>query len=179
MLVDLDVWGRPGSVEGALAVSNAILLYIGSANGDYLYDPTSAGEVSSKLFKLSSVTDIPALIRDMEVAVTEAFSAYVGDVDVGVELNGRDWDFSISWSDREGVDAHEIEFSEAADFEIDYGKEQVEVVYTGDNLLGFVLLQDVNEPAQELGLGWRWGRFDLVNLRESDPRFAEIMGVIT
>ena len=55
-LIDFDVYGRSSNTGGALihkddfAISNAIIFFLTSAKGDYLYSPNKGGVLSQLLF---------------------------------------------------------------------------------------------------------------------------------
>jgi len=188
-IVDIDVYGRSSQSGGALvhendfAISNAIIFYLTSQRGDYLYESSLGGVLSELLFKLLTEDKAAQYASKIESEIITQFGAVVSDVSVVVTPNFTDRYYEINIfyiSVRTQLSNQAIFYTKPkySSEEINY----VDVLFTGDNLLAFVTLQidsGLNKPlVYNNDQKWYWNLFRLVNFNEESSNFQEIYNLI-
>lgn len=192
-LIDFDVYGRPSVNGGALlhkndfAISNAIVFFLTSAKGDFLYDPNKGGILSELLFKL--LTD--SYIRFYENKINEILSLEFGSLITNIKtqiktnFEKRYYEVNVFYTSIQTNMVNQVQFYTQPKV-----KESAEVIYidinlTGDNLLAFVLLQKTypDQAPFKLELNkedgkWYWGRFRFNQFSESSDNFQNIFDAI-
>lgn len=192
-IIDFDVYGRSSNIGGALihqndfAISNAIIFFLTSAKGDYLYNPTEGGILQSLLYKLLDQKYVNYYTNQIIKILELKFGSLISSIDVQItsDFEKRMYVVDVFFKSKQTGVVNQVEFNtrpivrETATITI------VDVNLSGDNLLGFVLLQlgYPDQVREKLLLNsedgkWYWGRFRLNEFSENSDNFDQIFETI-
>lgn len=189
-IIDLDVYGRNSQSGGALvhsddfAISNAIVFYLTSAKGDYLYRSDLGGDLKALLFKLLDEEMASSYSYTIKDILNKKFGAIVEDIDVSVVPNfiDRYYEVQVFYKSKRTSLTNQVLFytkPKTSTEQINY----VDVYFTDDNLLAFVTLQmdqGLNKPLiyNSSDGYWYWNLFRLINFNQESSNFEEIYNMI-
>lgn len=188
-LIDFDVYGRSSNTGGGLihkgdfAISNAIIFFLTSAKGDYLYNPSKAGVLNQLLFKHLDESYASFYGSQISEALRLEFGALITNIDCKVKANfdKRYYEVNVYFTSIQTNLINQAQF-----FTKPLVKETAMVVYIdinleGENLLAFVLLQKTYPDQAKFRLElnnedgkWYWGRFRFNNFDENSDVFEDI-----
>lgn len=192
-LVDFDVYGRSSNIGGALihendfAISNAIIFFLTSAKGDYLYNPTEGGILQQLLFKLLDQKYVNYYTDQIVKVLETKFGSLITNVEVQITSNfeKRMYIVDVFFTSIQTSLVNQVEFNtrpiirETATITI------IDINLQDDNLLGFILLQlgYPDQAREKLELNnedgkWYWGKFRLNSFSESSSNFNQIFDAI-
>lgn len=192
-LIDFDVYGRSSNTGGALihendfAISNAIIFFLTSAKGDYLYNPTEGGILQSLLYKLLDQRYVNFYTDQITKILETKFGALISDVGVQItsDFEKRRYIVEVFFTSRQTSAVNQVEFNTRPIIRETSTITIVDINLQDDNLLGFVLLQlgYPDQAREKLQLNnedgkWYWGRFRLNQFSESSSNFNEIFNAI-
>lgn len=188
-LVDLDVYGRTSNAGGALvhqddfAISNAIIFFLTTKRGDYLYRPSLGGLLDRLLFKLLDIDKARFYGEQIANELDNEFGALLDDIEVIITPNfeERYYEVNVYYTSIQTRESNQAVFFTRPKNEISQRVYQ-DVEFVGDNLLAFVALQK-EKISDKLILNardevWYWGNFRLVNFNQSSDNFQEIFDII-
>lgn len=192
-LIDFDVYGRSSNTGGALihqndfAISNAIIFYLTSGKGDYLYNPTAGGILQSLLFKLLDQKYVNYYTTQISEALNAEFGGLISNISVEItsDFQKRMYLINVFFTSRQSGLVNQVEFNTKPTIKETSTITIIDINLTGDNLLGFVLLQ-LGYPDQarfKLELSkedgkWYWGRFRFLEFDENSSNFQQIFDAI-
>ena len=192
-LIDFDVYGRSSNTGGALihkddfAISNAIIFFLTSAKGDYLYSPNKGGVLSQLLFKQLDESYASFYGNQISDALRLEFGALITNISCQIKTNfdKRYYEVNVYFTSIQTNVVNQAQF-----FTKPLVKETAMVVYidinlADDNLLAFVLLQKTYPDQARFRLElnnedgkWYWGRFRFNNFDENSSNFEDIFEAI-
>lgn len=189
-IVDLDVYGRSSQSGGALthqndfAISNAIIFYLTSQRGDYLYRNDLGGVLNELLFKLLTEDKAEKYASRITGEIESQFGGVISEVAVTVTPNFTDRYYEIEIfyiSNRTQLSNQAVFYTrpKVSSEEINY----IDVLFTDDNLLAFVTLQldmGLKKPLifNQTDNKWYWNLFRLINFSKESSNFEEIYNLI-
>lgn len=190
--VDVDVYGRKekgGDLQryaSDKALSNAMVFYLTTNRGDFVYNSKIGGVLEFLKFKLMNISegDVQDSVR---LSLEKLFGDYAAIVDVFAEklLADRRWRIAVIWLSKLTGEQNGIEFQvnsgqrapQAA------GTTVVSMPYAGENLYNFILLQKEFQPADILHVNkegvYVWGVWAFPELTSQDEYFGVIKKVLT
>lgn len=184
---DIDLYGREDA-SGAireyaddLAVSNAMVNWLTSKIGDYIYDPLLGGVLDQSLFKLMTQGKTEAIHDYFYNVITQNFGGVmtIDKIVVNPDFENLTYEIEISYVSTLTNEVNLVQFStrppQSKGFE-----DFTEVPYVNTNLTNFVnmklpLLPGVMIVKDDTTGIWTWGPYRLVNLREEDPNFMTLL----
>lgn len=189
-VIDLDVYGRNNPGGGAMlhyddvAISNAIVFYLTCNQGDYLYQPNSAGNLEQMTFKLmdnnTRIYHESNISNDLE----SAFGSLITNISVNIisHLEERYFEIEVYYTSIQTNQTNKAIFNIAPKNTIPVTTNITDIQFTGDNLLGFVLVKkdELSNPlikSMEDGK-WYWGAYRFVNFDENSNNFNDIYYLI-
>lgn len=189
-IVDLDVYGRSSQSGGGLihkndfAISNAIIFYLTTNKGDYLYRSDLGGILSELLFKLLDATTASRYSNIIANELQTQFGNLISDVTVSVipNLKDRYYEIEIFYISNQTQLTNQATFytkPRTSTDEVNF----IDIYFTDDNLLAFVTLQleaGLNKPLllNQSDGKWYWNLYRFVNFSESSSNFEEIYSMI-
>jgi len=188
-IVDLDVYGRNSTSGGALvhsddyAISNAIIFFLTSSKGDYLYRPDLGGVLEGLLFKQITVEKANYYQSFISNALKSQFGALATDIQVSItpDYDNRLFKIDIFFTSVLSGEVNQVPVNLNMP-KTELGKTYTPVSLVDDNLLAFVYVQKptLTDPLiknQSDGL-WYWGNFKFTNFSESSSNFQEVFDTI-
>lgn len=198
-LIDLDVYGRNSSGGKAQvhyndqAISNAIVFYLTTNKGDFLYEPGKGSIFKEILFKNMDDSRIAMEETRIREEIEREFGDVVQDTDVSITLDSETKTLEVDfyWKSRETGEENAGIFNVAlpenvnTELKIENTGRKIPVPYTGDNLVAWVSLNVDSPSMQNQSLlydnrtdKWTYGNFELTNLSSTSPEFDEIITII-
>jgi hypothetical protein len=190
VISDLDLYGRTdtsGSIrvhEQDMAISNAMIFFITSKIGDFIYQPTLGGVLDKTLFKLMTTQKTAELRKFFIQVISTNFGALINlnDVNVSPQNDTRTYLIEISYISKLTNNLNLVQFNTKQKVE-PVTKNYVDVPYVGENLLNFVLVKLIDLPGVKMvyddtsGL-WTWGPFKFTELVPTQYNFYTIFNII-
>lgn len=189
-LIDIDVYGRDSITGGALiheddfALSNGIIFFLTSSQGDYLYRPDLGGILEGMLFKQLTPEKASFYQSKISRAIDSQFGALLTDIDVTIETDfeNRMFRIDIFFTSLQSGQTNQVPIAVRVDKLESLGKAYVPVEFIDDNLLAFVMVQQpvVPDPLikNQNDNIWYWGTYKLINFNEDSDNFQEIFDLI-
>lgn len=195
-LKDIDVYGRNNLRGGGLihtgdfAISNAIVLYLGSDENDYIYKPGKGAGLRRFVFKGLTQYNSDRIQKFIYSGLNSRFGKLIEQIQVLVTPNfeNRYQEIEIFWVSIRTKKSNSVKFySKIPDNLIpnqiilrDNYQNRIKIDFTGDNLIAFITLKqsEVN-PTERLQFDskesqWYWGPYIFTNLTESSEEFEDI-----
>lgn len=180
---DIDVYGREDSTQAVfeytddLAVSNALICWLTSKIGDYIYQPQLGGILDRTLFKRMTQGRTNALREYFINAIESNFGGVISVENVIVDPDAEFQRYNIEISYRSLItgELNLVDFVTRPPVDVN-SEEPVSVPYIGQNLDNFVklklpLMQGVIFKKDDITEKWNWGVYVLENLQETDYNF--------
>lgn len=195
-IVDLDVYGRtnpdgnPKVHSGDTAISNALVLYLTSRKGDFINNPNFGGPMEFMLFKgLNQDTNL--IEQKMREEIEAIFSGLLQIELISVEpdFQGRQWVVDIYYRSLSTNDINAVRYY-ANTTASNYAPQErfkpnifIDVPYTDENLLNFIMLKKSEIPNEKILKNetdgfFYWGYYRLINFNENDPLFEQIITLV-
>lgn len=189
-LVDIDVYGSQNQdgtgklLYGDDALSNAITFWLTSKKGEFINDPNRGGPLDNIIFKnLNENTGrLESIIR---TRINENFSSVINlrQVKVSPDYENRLWIIDIAYTSLLTQETKQLEVLAATDSAPQPRPSIVPVPYTGENLLNFILIKQVEQPQEKLLYNedsdtWDWGVYRLSQFTQTDPQFSTVLQII-
>lgn len=184
---DLDIYGRTDAQGGILvheqdkAIANALVAFLTSRGGDYIYQPSVGGVLDAIPFKLMTGERSKQLKSFFNSVITDKFGGVTRLESVNVVSNEvtKTYKIGIEYTSLLTNNKVLVNFNTKQKPADKVVTTFVDVPYTGDNLLNFVLLHLIELPGVPLKKDdstgvWVWGSWRLINLQDTQPEFAEI-----
>jgi hypothetical protein len=182
----LDAAGNPIELFDDDAIGNALKIWLGSRNSDYIKN-SSGGPLEKVNFKNLSIANKDRLTFQITNAIENAFSPsiFLEYVNVRPNYEMRAWEIDVAYRTRRRQEASRVVTVITRESIIDRRRNftYVDVEYAGQNLTEFVLVQQVNQPGERLKFdasldAWVWGKFKLINLTNKSDNFGQILQII-
>ena len=189
-IVDLDVYGRNSILGGALvheddfAISNSIIFYLTTSEGDYLFRPELGGVLESMLFKALTPEKASFYQSRIANALNNRFGALATDIEVSVQTDfeNRLYRIDVFFTSVQSGQTNQVPIALKIPNIENLGKLYTPVDFVDDNLLGFVIVQKPNNSKplikNETDELWYWGPYKFTNFNEDSENFQEIFDII-
>jgi len=189
VLYDADCLGREGP-DGGLreytqdkAISNALMTWLSSKPGDFVYQPRVGGILVQLQFKLMSPDRIREATALLKSVISENFGKVIRVTECSVvpDKLTRTNRITINYISLLTNTQNTVIFDTRQVTQPI--KEVVNVPYIGDNLMNFILVKLPDYPGilmtqdEVTGL-WGWGPYVFTNLVNTDPAFQSYYNVI-
>lgn len=187
--IDIDIYGRtndsgsPVVHTGDDAVINAIVAWLTSKKGDYLYRPNLGGVLDSLMFKIPGNTKENALVKyEVSKTIEQEFAGLVTVeyFEVYPDSVNREWLVDLQVRSLLSGELRSLEIALEGSSVPDWtNKQWIDVIHEGENCLNFVMLLISQMEGKRLLYNsdcnkWTWGDFRFLNLTEADPLFEDI-----
>lgn len=191
-LVDLDIYGRRSPNGGVTiheqnnAISNAMVFFLTSKKGDFIWNPELGGLLHRLEFKLNT-TDMREVEQEIISSLEQLFGpvAIIDEVLVIPNHENRRFEIQVVWSSRLNSEQNGVRFEVSAtrgNPTNQKSKGVYDVDYVGENALNFVLLNLSLQKGISLEKTgddkWVWGLYKFTSLQPSDPYFYQITAII-
>lgn len=186
---DISIYGYEESPGTALdlrnedAVKNALVLWITSSKGDFLYSPESGGILKDLLFKPMSEASLDRLHFKIRNAINNRFSPSIKllKLEIDPDYQNRFLKISILYKGVETKQAEKVVFFANSTFE-NVINDYSDIDYTEENLYNFCKVRKPSMGKEVLVYNnteeaWVWGQYKLVNLTPYDSYFASILSI--
>lgn len=199
-LSDLDAYGRNDPRGSALvhlgdvAISNAMILYLGSEDNDYLYRPGTGAGLKKFVFKLLTTYNTDRIEKFITSALQRRFGSLVENIQTTVvaDFEARAQEIDVFWTSRTTGKTNNLKFNTFIPQNLlpkeiilrNNSQNLISIDFTGRNLVEFVLLKIIEvNPVERLQFDrrknkWVWGPFILTNLTQDSEEFEEIKELI-
>lgn len=184
---DIDLYGREDAAGAIreytddLAVSNALVNWLTSKIGDYIYEPMLGGVLDQSLFKLMTQNKTEAVHNYFYDVISKNFGGVlvIDKIVVNPDFENYIYEIEVSYISKLTNEVNLVQFStkppQGKGFE-----DFTEVSYVDTNLLNFVkmkmpLLPGVMIVKDATTDVYTWGPYRLINLREEDPNFMTLL----
>jgi phage baseplate assembly protein W len=189
--IDLDLYGRtstngqPLVHSGDYAISNAIVLYLNSNRGDFLYQPNYGGAMAPFVFKNMTDKSTSKLKSNLERDLSGSFGKLVSGIEVEVtaEKENRILDVEVYYTSIESGQTNSAGFT-VGEKTIRNAENDpwIRIRFTGDNLIAFMVMKKPDYPNSQMTFDspeqkWVWGPYLFTNLSSTDPDFEEIQSI--
>lgn len=189
-LQDLDIFARSDAngglrvLEEDLAISNALVAWLSSKAGDYIYRPDLGGVLEIPLFKLMTPQRTKDLQNFFRSKIEENFGGVLSldRVSVIPDNTTRTYNFIIEYTSLLTNKENLVNFNTSQKPKEAAIKTTVEVPFVNENLLNFVLVKKIDLPGIVMQQDpitnlWIWGPYIFTNLRNIDYNFQEIFDI--
>lgn len=186
--VDADIYGRHDAAGNLvehrtddLCVSNALVAWLTSDVGDYIYSPDIGGLLWKSLYKVMT----PVKIKALKDTISETIAANFSDVLTVTAVNitqdnqsGRTYNIEILYKSLLSNQNIMVAFDTKPRPEPI--QTYLDVAYTGENAYTFTDLQLpfqkglILQKNPDDGL-YYWGKYRFTNLQPTDPKFKSIL----
>lgn len=187
--VDADIYGRHDAAGNLIehktddeCVSNALVAWLTSDAGDYIYSPDIGGLLWRNLFKVMTPKRIEQLKQTISDTIANNFSDVLTVESVNViqdiQSGGRTYNIEILYKSLLSDNHIMVAFDTKPRPEPI--QSYLDVAYTGENAYTFVDLQLpfqkglILQKNPDDGLFY-WGKFKFTNLQATDPKFKSIL----
>lgn len=191
-IVDIDVYGRTDETGQLIlhdqdyALSNALVFWLTSKAGDYIYHPELGGILDKYKFKVMRSTESLDITKDLTAAIETYFGTYISvqQVTVTPDNVNRTYGIQILYTSLLTQDPNQVNFTIRPPTTKNTFTQTYEIAYIGDNLINFVLTQLPNYGGQPVKFNndtqqWTWGPFILINLTSTSPELSTIQALVT
>lgn len=190
-IVDVDLYGRqdtsggPTSYQDDEAIRNAMLLWLSSSRGDFLYRPREGGPLTMLLFK-PLISNTEAYEFRLRESIQEAFGSYVQVKAVSITPDRVNYVWRITIATLSLLTGGPLNLQVNTPSQrprLDQPSATQNISYVGAQLLTWVQTTKPTYPAERLLYNeqtaqWYWGKYVFTELVETDPFFAEILTTI-
>lgn len=185
-----DDSGNPVIYLGKYAIQNAILKYLSSEAGEYLYLPSLGGVLETLIF--TSMT--PAVAKEIENTLRSELRTNFSDAISNIRVianpifETETWEVTISFTDRlndnqistivvtlEDTENAQNKFTQFIDINSEGDNLIEDIIYIQTNIEGMtdkILAYNFTE-----GLFY-WGQYRLTNFSTSSPNFSQVLALI-
>lgn len=190
-IVDLDVYGRNSSTGGALvhendfAISNAIVFFLTTRKGDYLYNSDLGGVLDKLLFKFLDENEAFFFSSQIQNELKKEFGSVIDNINVLIIPNyeNRYYEIRVFYKSLITNQNNEaVFFTKPISMNNIESISYIDVDFEGDNLIAFVTLNLSNNYSKLVfnhkDGKWYWGKFRLNKLNETSPVFQEVFDLI-
>jgi hypothetical protein len=191
ILIDLDVYGRTSSSGGALihsndfAISNAIIFFLTSKRGDYLYRSSLGGVLDKLLFKLLDPIAASSYASELTNTLTSEFGALIQGIQASItpDYENRYYLIEVYYISNLSGESNLVNFYTKPKSEVPITIVYQDVDFEGDNLLAFIAVQKESLGDEKLIFNpndnyWYWGNFRFTNFSAQSSNFEEIFSII-
>ena len=169
-------------IEDADAVENALILFFFTQKGEIINQPTKSGSLVPFLFKtLTTKTQGKLIFHIMTVINNDFYPRIIlEDLSVLPDVVNKRWNISMTYY------IPILQQSKTTNFELNRIRKNedskpVDIFYKDIELRNFVLSalwNMVNNSLKWNGKSWVWGKYNLVNLKDTDANFQLITELI-
>lgn len=190
-IVDIDLYGRentdgtPKVYQSDDALYNAILLWLSSSRGDFLYKPREGGPLSMLLFK-PLISNTEAYVFKLRESFLNAFGAYAQIKAIAIIPDRSRYKWKVVLAVASKITGAPLEIQvETPSLRptLDQPSTSISITYTEAQLFEWVSKTKETYTTERLLYKadfnqWYWGKYLLVNLVDTDPYFLDILTLI-
>jgi len=188
LLTDIDVYSRLDKEKKLTqhlqddAISNAMIFFLSTVQGDFLFEPQRGGILKKLLFKVINEERIFETTKEIKNELESEFGKYAKNIEVFIDhySDTRLTEIQIYWNSIITNEENQVLF-----YSRNYKDSQIkktEIPFIDDNLLTFVIMKKPENENKKLIKNlltnyYEWGNYIFINFNESSSNFNEIENI--